>query len=644
MSGAESKPTRSAHADRRVDALLPALLIAVYLAAALTTLHSWLAAGFPITGDEPHYLVIARGIIVDHTLEQTVPYREAFEQGLFLGSGITDPPSPANTHAYLGPNGLFNIHNFGLPLLLAVPYAIGGVTAVKVFLVLVGAAGVLLFWKISGVFHRGRWVRALSVAAVGIGMPLVSSSSQIFPDIPAGVLALGGMYWLLTISRRRPVWLEVLFGVGVAYLPLLQIKYAAPAAVLTVALAVAMWRRDGRWRRSAVMVVPFVVLLGILFAYNLYAFANLTGPYEPDAFEFGPATIMVLAGLAFDQNQGVLFQSLVACAGVVGVGLLFARRRAFTVVWMLVIASLVVPNAVLFNHYGGYSYVGRFQYSAALVFGVATLFALSRLAERSRRVFGAVVGSGILSQLLFWLFYTFDDQVLAGAGQVLYNPGMVTWLQNYTLFWYPLEGWLPALYDTGWAATYLPNYAWGLVVVTLLVAGFVVGSRLRGRADRGRRMPVAVFATGGALVVALLVAGFVGRAPIEPIVTSASEFLVAQGDVSGRGVEVSAAGGDEAGPVTTGPGRMLRAGTYTVALTYSSPAEAGSTVGGWQAELADGPSPWSDPLGGTGGASRTVIQTIELENVVPQSVHLETTWNGTSTLTIESITYTLQDG
>ena len=53
----------------------------IYLIAALATLLLWESRGLnQVTGDEPHYLVMASGLIHDLSLEQTKPYRQEFDQ------------------------------------------------------------------------------------------------------------------------------------------------------------------------------------------------------------------------------------------------------------------------------------------------------------------------------------------------------------------------------------------------------------------------------------------------------------------------------------------------------------------------------------------------------------------------------------
>jgi hypothetical protein len=55
------------------------LLWAIYLIGALVALMMWTRANINlISGDEPHYLIMASGIVKHGTFEQTLPYKEEF--------------------------------------------------------------------------------------------------------------------------------------------------------------------------------------------------------------------------------------------------------------------------------------------------------------------------------------------------------------------------------------------------------------------------------------------------------------------------------------------------------------------------------------------------------------------------------------
>lgn len=139
---------------------LPILLIAFYFFSIFTLANWWHAHRYSVTGDEPHYLVMADGVVSYGTFEQTKPYKKEFENKYIYPLGLAPSnavPGPSNTHGIIGPHGLYNAHNIGLPLLISIPYKIGsdvsgflpsianyniyGIGLVKLFLIILGGGG-----------------------------------------------------------------------------------------------------------------------------------------------------------------------------------------------------------------------------------------------------------------------------------------------------------------------------------------------------------------------------------------------------------------------------------------------------------------------------------------------------------------------
>src|SRR5690606_34442446 len=143
-----------------------------------------------------------------------------------------DPQQPHVSHMVAGPNGAYSVHNIGLPALIAIPYQLFGIVGVKAWLVLLSSLAVLVAWHISGVFLSHPAQRALTVSAVTLGLPLVPAAGQIFPDVIGGIACLHTLYWMLTAKKRRRA--VTLFGYSVllALVPWLQIRFAAPVALL----------------------------------------------------------------------------------------------------------------------------------------------------------------------------------------------------------------------------------------------------------------------------------------------------------------------------------------------------------------------------------------------------------------------------
>ncbi|MYM90650.1 hypothetical protein GTP91_26190, partial [Rugamonas sp. FT82W] len=444
-------------------------LLLIYLLCALAVLGSWRQAHVnTATGDEPHYMVMANGLAQHAALEQTVPYQDATRPGQAERYNL-----PRNDmHAVSGPRGRFNMHNLGLPLLLALPFTLGGVVGSKLFMIACGAGVILCAWKISGLFSSGTGARRLAVLASCVGAPLIPAANQIYPDILGGLAALTGLYWFLTTQRQRSAGAELALAVAVAYLPWLQIKFGLACALLVLAIAFKIHRESRDLPRVARLLAVAGVSCAALIAYNLYAFGKASGPYMDDAVAVNKTSLMVLLGMLFDQNQGFLIQNPINLLGLLGVGWLYRAHRPFALLWAAVFVTLIAPNAVHPVWYGGWCFTGRFGWPATMVFIVPTLYALLELAKRRRTLFLALAWLSVALQAYFLSRY--------GTAKVdMYNRAWETPLADYSMYYGAIHNWLPALYNSEWAFGYAPNYVWLAIVVFLLAAGFARGARWR---------------------------------------------------------------------------------------------------------------------------------------------------------------------
>lgn len=443
-------------------------LLLIYCICALGVFAVWRQAGFNgVTGDEPHYLVMANGLARHGALEQTVPYTEAFAPAEREKFGI--PPesarfAPENMHTIVGAHGHFNMHNLGLPVLLALPFAAGGIVGAKLFMIFCGGLGVLVGWRVAGVFAPDPRQRWLAVCAACIGIPLVPAANQIYPDLLAGMLALLGLYWFSTTQGPRGRGAELALAVAVAYLPWLQIKFGPTCAVIVLAVVARIYRQSGDWQRIARILAIAGSSCLLLAAYNFYAYGKLSGPYLSDAIEASKTSVMVMLGLLFDQNQGFLLLNPVNFVGVLAIGWLYRANRPLAALWTIAFLSLIVPNGLHPNWYGGWCFSGRFGWAGAIVFMMPTLYGLLDIARRSATRFRMLVGLSALWQAGLFYHYSYG---LVG----LYNRDAATPFEHYSIFYGALHDWLPALYDVRWAYAYAPNYVWLAGGAVLLVTG-----------------------------------------------------------------------------------------------------------------------------------------------------------------------------
>ena len=169
---------------------------------------------------------------------------------------------------------------------------------------------------------------------------------------------------------------------------------------------------------------------------------------------------MVLWGLFFDQNQGFLLHNPVNLIGILAIGWMYRFNRAFTLSWALIFFSLIVPNALHPAWYGGWSFSGRFSWSASMVFCVPTIFGLLQIARWKKKIFYGIVGCGVSLQMYFFYIYAF-------LMVRLHNFPPKTPFYSYSIFYYPIHSWLPMLYNADMAYSYFPNYAFFILIGAL---------------------------------------------------------------------------------------------------------------------------------------------------------------------------------
>ena len=601
------------------------VLLLLYFIFSITTLLLWGQKSINlVTGDEPHYLVMASGIVKHASLEQTQPYREEFKTKAIYPFGLAPQdaePSPMNTHAVAGPHGLFNVHNIGLPLLLSIPFLLGGVLGAKLFMILCGAFVVVFNWKFASVFSQNKQQNLWVVLATSLSLPLIPASNQIYPDLLAGLISLIGLYWFMTTQQNRSKMHEIVLTSIIVFLPWLQIKLAATCIIIVLAVVVKLYSESRDIPRILRICLVASASLFLLAFYNNYAFGKLSGPYQDGALELSKTSLMVLFGLFFDQNQGFLIQNPINLIGLLAIGWLYKIDRPFAIVWGLVFLSLIVPNALHPVWYGGGSFSGRFVWAAALVFIVPTSYALLLIGKSREAVFQWIVTAGVLLQLYFFYQYAIE-------GLKLYNKEPTIWFDNYSIFFFSVHSWLPMLYNSKWAFEYIPNYAWFVVISSLLLIGFIPAEKL-----------VKKTAFLFAFFVALLLTAGLYKAPqVDNKRDFQANELPSQTGKIINSTRFAEHGIDQPGFLNYGPYFALRKGTYEVVLMYSSSGENTEEIGSFDIFDATAHIQTSKvSLHGTNSTNQNLQITFQVKRWNDHPFEFRTYWNGSSNLKIHDI-------
>ena len=368
--------------------------LAAVLAALLFGAGAWAVAPRLPSGDEPHYLVIAQSLLLDHDIQIENNHKQGDYRAYFAGNLRPD-------YLRRGLNGaIYSIHAPGLPALVAPMFAVFGYTGVKAALILLSACATGLVWLIAWRCTGQPGASWFGWATVTCSTPFFFHAFSVYPDAPGAAISALGVWPLVNERARRP---GRLFGVGlaIATLPWLHTRFAILAATLTLVIAArVLMMQDGIKRLAALCVVPLLSAAAwFLFFWSIYGTPNPAAPYggaSQAGFAFLPAG---LAGLLFDQQFGLIPNAPVfLCAALGFVAMVRQGYRRLAAELLIVAIPYFLIVAAFPMWWGGYSAPSRFLVPLTLLLGVpAAVWFATRKTDAARIVGVALL---VLSALI----------------------------------------------------------------------------------------------------------------------------------------------------------------------------------------------------------------------------------------------------
>ena len=415
---------------------------------------------YSVTGDEPHYLMVAQSLRADGDLDVANNYEHG--EGALFGASGAQPEQ----HARRSATGRFlPVHDVGVPVLLVPVYAAAIAVArlpddsllrrmrmnrglfayalVSLAILCLSTAAARV--TISTLERAGSTTAAACaiVTVAWLSPPVLSNSFLVFPEpfalfITACVMARS--------VANDPDWQwrdsAAIFMLGA--LPWLHRKFAFYAIAL---LAVMLIRRAASLRRLSLAARTRLALLFalpplVLGLWTLREWGNIGGPLTLERLPFSlSAFAHGIVGMIVDRENGLIWwapiYALLPAAW-------WLRRRDATL-WLVPIAALAIPAAAHDQWWGGFSPAGRFLVPLA---PIACLIAIPLTQHRAMRfaALALLVPQAILTAYawqharLFWPQGDGENRVLA----ILLPPLDAAYRAIPSLRTAPDAGWMAA--------------------------------------------------------------------------------------------------------------------------------------------------------------------------------------------------------
>ena len=429
-----------------------------------------------VSGDEPHYLLMAQSLWREHDLDLRDNHaRQDWRE-------YTPGPIVPHYGAPRADGRPYPAHSPGLPFLLAPLYALGGRALCVMALALAAAALAMEMWR-SARKLTGDDEAALLAWALALVPPVAFYAFEIYTEVPSALALAAALRLVLAGPGAGGAAAAAVLA---AALPWLHLKMLPVAVALAVIAAV---RLRGR-ARGAFFAVALVLGLAFLAYYRtIFGVASPLAIYGGLPRDADGSPLRALVGLALDRSFGLLPYApvfLVALAGTAGLG----RRRAWE--WLLAGAAVVAPVLPWRMWWGGQCPPARFLVPLVpvLALALAARVAVWRAGLARWRWPLAILGVATTIGMTF-----------RPAALLLLNRG-----DRPTRLWAALSGERPI-------ATYLPSLVsatpdeWRVAFVWLaalaLLLALDVWARRRERIDRlfrGLGLPIVLMLAIGVAV------------------------------------------------------------------------------------------------------------------------------------------------
>ena len=297
-----------------------------------------------VSGDEPHYLLMAQSLWREHDLD--------LRDNMAREDWREYTPGPITPH-YAAPRAdgrPFPAHSPGLPLLLAPLYALGGRTLCVALLTLMAAALAAEMraaaWRLTGDEEA-----ALLAWSLALVPPIAFYAFEVYTEVPSALALAVALRLVMAAPGPAGAAAAALLA---SALPWLHMKMMPAAVALGI---VALARLRGRPRLAFVAVAAAMAAGFLLYYRAVFGVPSPLAVYGGLPRDASGSPLRALVGLALDRSFGLLPYAPVFVLALAGVA---ARARARAWAYALVALAVIAPVLTWRMWWGGQCPPARF--------------------------------------------------------------------------------------------------------------------------------------------------------------------------------------------------------------------------------------------------------------------------------------------
>lgn len=338
---------RKANLD--IGLLLGFLLVLVFLSLHVVRQH----VNHPLSGDEPHYLLMDYSLKVDHDLDLKNNYIN-LDYFRYYPDYINSHVSPLNLE-HKG-SGWYSFHGVGLPLMLFPGFLIDERTLPM--LLMIGVAVIVLL--LTGVWcyrlTRNRTYSILTAVLLACCYFFNGLAGYIYPDLVIAAIILALLILLTSDLSKR--WPQLLYGMLLGLMVTVHPK--------TLALVIPFIIVGGFVSYRKAKTLPWFVILGglpfaVFFFLALWRWYGTLNPAEIYPTYLGIISpLKSIPASLFDSQRGLLVYNPILILIFSGVFVWWKVSKQTLFVTLLIIAPAYIVTMCFSEWWGGYAPTGRY--------------------------------------------------------------------------------------------------------------------------------------------------------------------------------------------------------------------------------------------------------------------------------------------